>query len=48
MAELERMVDTYDLILNNESKKVTRPTRRKITSIIDLIYTTVDICTLDT
>lgn len=40
-------MDTYDLKLNNEPEKAIRSTRRKITSIFDLTYTTSDIGTLD-
>lgn len=46
-AELEQLVDTYNLIVNNELEKATRPTRSKITSIINLRYTTPDIGILD-
>lgn len=42
------MEDAYDLILNNEPGEATRPTGRKITSIINLKYTTSNIGTLDT
>lgn len=45
---LERLVDDYELILNNKPGKATQPTHRKKTSIIDLIITTVDIGALNT
>lgn len=44
---LEGLVDTYNLILNIEPGKATRPTQRKITSIINLTFTTHDIGVLN-
>lgn len=41
-------MDAYNLILNNEPGKATRPTQRKMTSIIDLTYTTTEVGALDT
>lgn len=38
-AELERLVDTYHLILSNEPEKATRSTQRKMTLMIDLTFT---------
>lgn len=40
-------MNTYGLILNNEPGKVTRTPQGKITSIIDLIFTTPDIGALN-
>lgn len=39
VTELEILVMTYNLILNNKPRKATRPTRRKMTSIIYLAFT---------
>lgn len=36
---VERMVDTLDPVLNNTPGNATLPTLRKMTSIIDLIFT---------
>lgn len=41
-------MDVYDLILNKELGKATRPTWRKMTSIINLTYMKPDIAALDT
>lgn len=41
-------MEAYDWILNNEPGRATRPTRRRMTSIIHLTYTTPDIVELET
>lgn len=46
-ARLEKMVKAYDLIQINEHEKVSRPTQRKISSIIYLTYMPSDIDVLD-
>lgn len=46
--ELKRLVEDNDLILNNERGKATWSTRKKTTSIIDLTFTTPDMCAVDT
>lgn len=48
MTELERLLDTHDLILNNEPGKAKRLTLKKPTSIIYLIFTTPKIGALET
>lgn len=40
---VEKFVGAYNIILNNEPEKALPPTRRKMTSIIDLTFTTPDI-----
>jgi Endonuclease-reverse transcriptase len=40
---LEAIIDKFDLILNNESRAITRPNSRDNNSIIDLTFTTTSI-----
>lgn len=46
-AGLERLVYAYDMIFYNEPGKATRPTQRKLASIIDLTFTTLNIGALN-
>lgn len=48
MAGIEALTEGYGRILNNEQEEATRPTRRSINSIINLIFTTLDVTALDT
>lgn len=41
------VVDDYDQIMNNEIRNATWPTPRKMISIIDLSFTTLDISAQD-
>lgn len=45
--ELEILIENYDLICNNESRKAIRPTRGQATFIIDLTFTMPELGPLD-
>lgn len=45
---LEALIKGHDLILNNEPGQSTGPTRKRRTSIIDRISTTLELGTMDT
>lgn len=47
VAGLESVIERHDLIMNNELRVATRPTRNSKTSTINLTFTTRDIVTLD-
>lgn len=48
VAGIEKLMDTYHLILNKEKEMTIRHTQRKTTSILDWTFTTPEISALDT
>jgi hypothetical protein len=44
---LEKIIEDFDLILNNEQGAITRPGKKNKGSIIDLTFTTIELGPLD-
>ena len=47
MESLEKIIEDFDLILNNEPGAITRPGKKTKESIIDLTFTTIELGPLD-